>query len=107
MRRIVFALLLLIPSASFAASGLTTSYSVTTTSTQVLAANPGRVYMLVSNQGPNIVYCGSGTGNAATTGMNPIPVGGNWELGSKEYVPQGDVACITASSTSTVAATDR
>lgn len=112
----ILALLLLLPTPAFAVC--TASFTVSNSSTQILAANdiPStnnlRNYLLVQNiGGSNNMYCCLATTNTCTTskGFLITSAGGQWLMqsnGSTPQIPGGDLACITSSSTTTAVVCD-
>lgn len=106
-----------------ASTGITTTFSVGTTSVAVLATNTLRRGLLISNLGAGTVSVGIGTNNAATTGMHPLsaintvfqannalliaaPPNTTGQISQASSVPIGDVALIALTTTSICSVTE-
>ena len=98
--------------------GITTTFSVTTASTAILATNTLRRGVLIENTSATAtVYFGFGTGNAVTTSMHAVatstrvsigPLGPNvtGQISQPSQVPAGDLAMIALTTTSTCVVTE-
>lgn len=93
-------------------AGCTTATAVSTSSTQILAANdinnsalvnPGRHFLSCTNSGPDMAYIGIGTSNAVTSANGIMILLGetlNWPQvapanGAIQGPPNGDVSAIS------------
>lgn len=83
--------------ANYTMFGPPLTVSVTGTSTQALAQNGLRTYLLIVNTGANTIIVKFGSAQSGTEGV-PIPPGGNYE---PSKAPANSVFLETASSTST------
>lgn len=69
--------------------------NATTTSTEALAANGQRFYLLIVNKGTQTVYVKFNASSTGTEGI-PIPAGGNYE---PLHVPTTSVYVLSSSGT--------
>lgn len=76
-----------------------TGTSVTTSSTQIIAANASRKALLIINNSTQIVYINAGTASAANTSIAIQPNGGTFQTETSSSAFQAIVAATTASIT--------
>lgn len=83
------------------ALGTTTvgGFTVTTTSTQVIASNASRKALLIINNSTQIVYVNAGTATAANTSIAIQPNGGTFQTETSSSAFQAFVVSSTASIT--------